>query len=37
MKVPLLWLDSMNKPSLISESGAVTEINIHPTGENLTT
>jgi hypothetical protein len=37
MKVALLRLHAMNKSSLIYESGAETQINIHPARENLTT
>jgi hypothetical protein len=37
MNLALLRVDAMNKPSLLSESGAETQVNIHTIGENLTT
>jgi hypothetical protein len=37
MKVALLQFDSAIKQSLISKSGAETQVNTHPTGGNLTT
>jgi hypothetical protein len=37
MNLALLLVDATNKLSLISESGAETQVNIHPAGENLTT
>jgi hypothetical protein len=37
MNLALLGVDLANKPSLISESGANTQVNIHPAGGNLTT
>jgi hypothetical protein len=37
MTLALLIADSANKPSLISESGVNTQVNIHPAGDNLTT
>jgi hypothetical protein len=37
MILALLRIDAANKLSLISESGAKTQINIHHVGDNLTT
>jgi hypothetical protein len=37
MIIALLRVDATNKPSLISESGVKTQVNIHPAGENLIT
>jgi hypothetical protein len=37
VNLPLLQVDSTNKLSQISESGAKTQVNIHPAGKNLTT
>jgi hypothetical protein len=36
MNLALLQVDTVNKSSLISESGTETQVNIHPAGENLT-
>jgi hypothetical protein len=36
MMLILLRVDVTNKQSLISESGAETQVNIYPVGENLT-
>jgi hypothetical protein len=33
MNLVLLWVDALNKSSLISESDAETQVNIHPAGK----